>query len=100
MCLFRHVTAAQRDTFLQAATNFLRDSPSPRISFVGFTRRPAAIRRPLGRFFVALELSDSCWFVDEGRSLSEYRWKFVTSELFVCLPAEMLFKDLSQKWRS
>jgi hypothetical protein len=52
MVLFHHATAAQRDTFLQAATNFLQDSPSPQISFVGFTCHLAAIRRPLGRFFV------------------------------------------------
>jgi hypothetical protein len=55
MFLLRHATASQRDTFLQAATNFLREPQSPRVSFVGFTRRPAAIRRPLGRFFVTLE---------------------------------------------
>jgi hypothetical protein len=54
MFLLRHATVARRDTFLQAATN-LRDSQSPQVSFAGLTRRPAAIRRPLGRFFVTLE---------------------------------------------
>jgi hypothetical protein len=43
------------NTFLQAANNFLRDSHPPRVSFVGFTRRPAAICRPLGRYFVTFE---------------------------------------------
>jgi hypothetical protein len=55
MFLLRHATAAQRNIFLQAATNLLRDSQSFRGSFVGFTRRPAAIRQPLGRFFVISE---------------------------------------------
>jgi hypothetical protein len=53
--LFRHATAARQNTFLQAATNISRDPQFPRVSFVGFTRRPAAIRWPLGRFFVTLE---------------------------------------------
>jgi hypothetical protein len=52
MFLLRHATVAQRDTFLQAATDFSRDLPSPRVIFVGFIHRPAAIRWPLGRFFV------------------------------------------------
>jgi hypothetical protein len=55
MVLFRHATVAQRDSFLQAATNFLQDSQSPQVSLVGFTRRPAAICRPLCRFFITLE---------------------------------------------
>jgi hypothetical protein len=52
MALFRHATVARRDTILQAATNFFRDSPSPQVSFIGFTRRPAAMLWPLGRFFI------------------------------------------------
>jgi hypothetical protein len=55
MYLLHHATAAQRDTFLQAATNLPRDPQSPQVSFVGLTRRPAAISWPLYRFFVTLE---------------------------------------------
>jgi hypothetical protein len=53
--LFRHATASRQDTFLQAATKFFQDSQSLQISFLGVTRRPAAIRRPLCRFFVTPE---------------------------------------------
>jgi hypothetical protein len=45
-----HATAAWQDTFLQAATNFLRDPHSPQVSFFGFARRPGARCRPLCRF--------------------------------------------------
>jgi hypothetical protein len=39
--LFRHTTAAWRDTFLQAAANFLRDPQFPRIRSFGSLHRPA-----------------------------------------------------------
>jgi hypothetical protein len=53
--LFRHATAARRDTFLQAAANNPLDPQSLRVSSFGFPRRPAAIRRPLCRFFIVLD---------------------------------------------
>jgi hypothetical protein len=55
MFLLRHATAARRDTFLQAAANFHRDPQSLWVSSFGSLRRPAAICRPLCRFFVIPE---------------------------------------------
>jgi hypothetical protein len=43
----RHATLARRDTFLQAAVNFLRDLQYPRVSSFGSPRRPAACFQPL-----------------------------------------------------
>jgi hypothetical protein len=48
----RHATAARRDTFLQAANNFLRNPHSPRASSFFSPRRSAAKCRPLFCFFV------------------------------------------------
>jgi hypothetical protein len=52
--LLRHATLSSRDTFLQAAANFLRDQQSPRVSSFGSPRRPAASFRPPCRFFCPL----------------------------------------------
>jgi hypothetical protein len=48
--LCRHVTFAWRDTFLQAAANFLLDSRFPRVLFFLFWRRSAARFSTLRRF--------------------------------------------------
>jgi hypothetical protein len=50
MFLLRHATVARRDTFLQAAANFIRDPQIPRVSFLDSPRRPAACFLPLCRF--------------------------------------------------
>jgi hypothetical protein len=47
----RHAILAQRDTFLQAAANFLQDPQIPRVSPFDFPCRPAASFRPLCCFF-------------------------------------------------
>jgi hypothetical protein len=48
--LFRHATLAWRNTFLQAAANFLRDPRFPPVSSFGSPRRPAVDFRTLRRF--------------------------------------------------
>jgi hypothetical protein len=50
--ILRRATAALRDTFLQLASNVLRDPQSPRVSSFGSPRLPAARYRPLCRFFL------------------------------------------------
>jgi hypothetical protein len=56
MILFlHHATLAQRDTFLQAAANFLWDPQIPRVSTFGSSRRPAARCRHLCSFFIVPE---------------------------------------------
>jgi hypothetical protein len=55
MFLLRLATAARRDTFLQAAANFLREPQTPRVSSFGSPRRPAARCWPLCRFFIVPE---------------------------------------------
>jgi hypothetical protein len=51
----RHATPARRDTFLQAAANFLQDLQIPRVSSFGSPRRPAARCRPRCCFFIVAE---------------------------------------------
>jgi hypothetical protein len=48
--LFRHATFARRDTFLQAAADFLLDPLFPRVLSLIFWRRSAAILQNLRRF--------------------------------------------------
>jgi hypothetical protein len=51
MILLRHATVARWGTFLQAVANFIRGPQSPRVSFFGSPRRPAACLLPLCCFF-------------------------------------------------
>jgi hypothetical protein len=51
----RHANAAQQDTFLQAAANFLWDPQYLRVSSFGYPCHPAARCQPLCPFFIVPE---------------------------------------------